>query len=76
LNIVKKLKGFKALSLSEPRKNNEFCRLGWIVFESAEYLDDALESLNNIMIKNFSLSITKSRTDLKPLKITVKVNNR
>jgi len=34
-----------------------------------------LDTLNNIIIKKFTLLITKSRTELKPIKTTVKIND-
>ena len=63
------------LSLSEPQRNKDFSRLGWIIFDTEENCDAASEALNNIIIKHFNVHIIKSSTRKKPIKVTVKIND-
>lgn len=43
MNIVSKVDGLMYLSLSEPQKNKDFSRLGWIIFDTVENCDKAAE---------------------------------
>lgn len=66
---VKKLPGFFSLSLTEPLKRSEYQRYAWIVFKDAESFEKASELLNGIIIKETLLTITKSVSKQRRIKV-------
>jgi hypothetical protein len=43
--------GFQSLSLSEPNRNNDFIRFGWILFDSEENCQKAVNIFIILIIK-------------------------
>lgn len=72
INIVKKLPGFISLSMSEPIKNQNYCRYCWFTFDSEENCELAFDSLNDYKVTNeYKLFPIKSKsTTSKKLRVT------
>jgi hypothetical protein len=70
---VSKIPGYVSLSLSEPLKNNDFGRLGWILFDSEEKCSKAQDLLQNLTIKEKVLYIHRSKGPRKELKVLINV---
>ena len=62
LSILKKIKGFVSLSLSDPIKNQNFNRYCWLSFDSNENCDVAYALLKDYKMNNsYKLSPAKSK---------------
>ena len=62
LSILKKIKGFVSLSLSDPLKNQNFNRYCWLSFDSIENCDVAYTLLKDYKMNNsYKLCPTKSK---------------
>jgi hypothetical protein len=73
LKVVKKLPGFVSMSMSEPIKNQNYCRYCWMAFDSEENCELAFDSLNDYKLTNdYKLFPIKSKsTTSKKLRVTV-----
>lgn len=69
IDEVKKLPGFFSLSLTEPLKRSEYQRYAWIVFKDSESFENANVLLNGIIIKETLLTITKSVSKQRRIKV-------
>ena len=43
-----KLPGFQHLSMSEPMRNNNYCRLAWITLSTETDIDEAIKTISQI----------------------------
>ena len=69
LEQVKKLPGFFSLSLSDPVKRLQFQRYAWVAFKDQESYENASILLGGIYIKEQPLTITKSVSKHRRVKI-------
>ncbi len=69
LTEIKTTPGFVSLSLSEPLKNQNFVRYGWITYDSQENCNASKQILDSISIHDFYLSPVKSQSQRKPIRV-------